>query len=81
MLKQLSRKYEPDQLIERRFERYDLSFKTDQDGNPVILFIGTRENNGKIKGERYARRLLENTDGTILKDHWDHKGKATAQIS
>ncbi|MES2456318.1 MAG: hypothetical protein V4594_12285 [Bacteroidota bacterium] len=68
-------------MVEVKFKRYDLAFKTDEKGRPILLFIGEKDDNGKITGERYARRLLENTDGTILKDHWDHKGKATAQIS
>ena len=68
-------------MIEMKFKRYDLAFKTDEKGRPILLFMGEKDANGKIKGERYARRLLENTEGIILKDHWDHKGKATAQFS
>ena len=81
ILKILKKIYQPDTMVEMKFKRYDLAFKTDDEGRPILLFIGEKDDNGKIKGERYARRLLENTDGTILKDHWDHKGKATAQIS
>jgi hypothetical protein len=39
------------------------------------LFIGKANKEGIIKGDRYARRLLKNKDGKILKDHWDYKGK------
>jgi len=81
ILRILNKIYQPDTMVEMKFKRYDLAFKTDEKGRPILLFIGEKDNNGKIKGERYARRLLENTEGIVLKDHWDHKGKATAQIS
>ena len=32
--------------------------------------------NGRIAGERYARRL-KIEDGKKIKDHWEHKGKAS----
>jgi hypothetical protein len=40
--------------------------------------MGEKDANGKIKGDRYARRLVQNEDGTIVKDHWELKGPATA---
>jgi hypothetical protein len=67
ILKILNKIYTLTAMIEMKFKRYDLAFKTDE--------------NGKIRGERYARRLMENTEGVVLKDHWDHKGRATAQLS
>jgi hypothetical protein len=81
ILKTLNKIYQPDTMIELKFKRYDLAFKTDEKGRPILLFIGEKDVTGKIKGERYARRLLENTKGILVKDHWDHKGKATAQLS
>jgi hypothetical protein len=33
------------------FQRYDLAFKTDETGRPVLLFIGKKDGQGKIKGE------------------------------
>jgi hypothetical protein len=33
----------------------------------MLLFIGEKDGNGKIKGERYTRRLVENTEGIVLK--------------
>ena len=41
----------------------------------ILLFIGKRQIIGKIKGERYARNLLKDSDGKVIKDHWDNKGK------
>nr|WP_295926765.1 hypothetical protein [uncultured Dyadobacter sp.] len=75
LLKRLNKKYEPEQMIHQKFERYDISFKTDEDGNPILLFIGTRNGAGQIKGERFARVLIRDKSGNILKDHWDGKGK------
>jgi len=80
LLKILAKTYTPNTLIEQKFGRYDLAFKTDVKGNPILLFLGVKDENGKIKGERYARRLIYNSLGKPLKDHWDRKGKATAQL-
>jgi len=77
VLKLLNKQYEPDSMIETTFKRYALSFKTDEAGRPVLLFMGHRDENGQIKGERYARRLKIGEDGKVIKDHWEHKGKAT----
>ncbi len=77
VLKILSKHYEPSAMVETRFKRYDLSFKTDEEGRPVLLFMGVKDEHGHIKGERYARRLKLSETGEILKDHWEHKGKAT----
>jgi len=80
ILKVLNKTYEASSIIELKFKRYDLAIKTDELGRPVLLFIGEKDVGGKIKGERFARRLVADADGKILKDHWDHKGKATAQL-
>lgn len=73
----LNKQYQADTLIETTFKRYDLSFKTDESGRPILLFLGQKDKDGKIRGERYARRMLFDKDGKVIKDHWDHKGKAT----
>ena len=77
LLKKLSLKYEPSTMISMRYKGNDLSFKTDDEGNPVLLFIGTRHEAGQVKGERYARTLKRDRQGKIFKDHWERKGKAT----
>jgi len=71
----LSQTYEPDTMIEQRMGRYDLAFKTDDFGRPILLFLGKIDEKGKIKGERFARRLVMDTTGKPVKDHWDNKGK------
>jgi hypothetical protein len=77
ILKILNKVYEPNALVETTFKRYDLAFKTDDAGRPILLFMGNKDETGKIKGERFARRLATDKDGHIIKDHWDNKGKAT----
>lgn len=62
-------------MFERKFKGYDIAFKTDDEGNPILLFIGKKNDQGLIKGQRYARRLLKDKSGTIIKDHWDDKGR------
>lgn len=34
----------------------------------------------KIKGERYARRLIFNENGETSKDHWDHSEPSKSTI-
>lgn len=77
ILKILHRTYDPDTMVELRYKTFDLSLKTDKDGNPILLFMGKRNDQGIVKGERYARTLKYNQDGTVLKDHWELKGKAS----
>lgn len=74
-MKLLSKKYEANAFVEKRFQRYDLGFKTDAEGNPILLFMGKKESSGKIRGHRYARRLLKDSNGAVIKDHWDDKGR------
>jgi hypothetical protein len=73
----LRKKYERSALITMKYKGNDISFKTDEEGNPILLFIGKATSEGKIKGERYARRLLTNKQGQVIKDHWELKGKAS----
>lgn len=77
IMKILNQVYEPDSMIEKPFKKYHAAFKTDELGRPVLLFLGKRELDGRIVGERYSRRLKTDDDGKIIKDHWEHKGKAT----
>jgi len=72
----LRKKYQPSSMVEMKFKGKDLTFKTDDEGNAVTLFIGKIQPDGKIKGERYKRTLIRLPGGEIVKDHWDLKGKA-----
>ncbi|MES2266191.1 MAG: hypothetical protein V4520_05505 [Bacteroidota bacterium] len=77
ILKILNKQYEPSGFITTGFKRYDIAFKTDDAGRPILLFIGKAGSDGKIKGERFARRLVFGDNGEIIKDHWDNKGKTS----
>ncbi len=65
----LSKQYEPSSIIRSNFKRKDIAFKTDESGNPIVLFIGKENDNGYIKGERYVRTLKFEKDGSVMKDH------------
>ncbi|MGV3601626.1 MAG: hypothetical protein ACO1N1_10505 [Dyadobacter fermentans] len=75
LLKELTKRYEPDSTIDKKFGRYDLTFRTDTDGNPVMLFIGTRDAAGRINGNRFTRVMVRDAEGKVVKDHWDAKGR------
>lgn len=75
ILKLLNQKYTADTMIARQIGRYDMAFKTDELGRPVLLFLGKANEQGQIKGERFARRLVTDHTGRVIKDHWDNKGR------
>ncbi|MCF6407864.1 hypothetical protein L3C95_33565 [Chitinophaga filiformis] len=77
LVKKLSQQYVPSSMVDMAFKGYDLSFKTDEAGNPILLFIGKRTDKGNVRGERYARTLKYDREGNRIKDHWELKGKAT----
>jgi hypothetical protein len=75
LLLKLTRKYEPSSLIRLTYRGRDLAVQTDRDGNPMTLFIGRTDATGRIRGQRYARTLKADSEGRVIKDHWDLKGK------
>jgi hypothetical protein len=77
LLKKISRKFEPSGWVSLRFGSRDISLQVDDEGNAIRMFIGKRNEEGIVKGERYARNLIRDCEGKIIKDHWDHKGKAS----
>ncbi|HLT75401.1 MAG TPA: hypothetical protein VKZ68_09945 [Ohtaekwangia sp.] len=76
ILLRLTRRYEANSTVDFKFRGKDVTVKTDAQGNPVIAFVGKRGNDGKIKGQRYARTLKADDKGRVFKDHWDLKGTA-----
>lgn len=71
----LNKTYQPDTMIQQTMGRYDLAFKTDEQGRPILLFVGKADEQGHIKGERFSRRIVTDQNGAVIKDHWDNKGK------
>lgn len=74
----LARTYPPDATIAEAFRGKDLTIITNDKGQAVTVFIGKRNADGSIAGERYVRHLQYEADGTtIRKSHWDLKGKVS----
>ena len=73
----LSKPLEPSSLVPMKYKGNDLAVKTDGEGNAVFVFIGKKQPDGKIKGQRYARTLKKDENGKIIKDHWEQKGNAS----
>jgi hypothetical protein len=73
----LRKHYAPASMVNMRYKGNDVTFKTDDEGNPIVLFIGKRMESEKIKGERYVRVLKKDNTGFVIKDHWELKGKAS----
>lgn len=72
----LARSYPPDASIAEAFRGKDLTIITNGNGQAITCFIGKRNADGSIAGERYVRRLQHEPDGiTIRKSHWELKGK------
>lgn len=69
----LEKQYEASARIERKFRGKDITLITNEEGQPVTIFIGRRKPNGDISGERYVRNTK--TVGTLTKSHWERKGK------
>ena len=77
LIQLLSKTYEPGSMINMKFKGLDIAFKTNETGEPMLLFLGKLNEKGQIKGSRYVRNLMKDSEGRIVKDHWDLKGKAT----
>ncbi|MFT2011065.1 hypothetical protein ACMA1I_20515 [Pontibacter sp. 13R65] len=78
LVTKLNKKYAPDARIDDSYNGKDLTFLTNELGEPVTLFIGKRKEDGAITGERYTRKIVRKPGSQeILKSHWDLKGKVT----
>ena len=77
ILKKINAKFSPSDTVRLRFRSYDIVLITDQDGNAIQMFMGKANEDGIIKGDRYARTLKYDREGILIKDHWERKGKAT----
>jgi hypothetical protein len=71
LLRKLNKQYEASAMVHLKFKAYELAVKTNEEGNPILVFIGKVNVEGTIKGDRYARRLLKDKTGKVIKDHWD----------
>ena len=72
----INKKFEPSANVSLRYGKYDLLLITDKDGNGIQLFMGKQNEQGIIKGDRYAR-ALNDRKGVLIKENWKRKGTAT----
>ena len=74
--KKLNKIYEPKTTIDDVFKGYDITFTTNEHGEPVLLFFGKRRPDGLIAGERYTRTIKRHPGSLEVKSsHWDNQGK------
>lgn len=78
LIEKLNKVYAPDSRLDLNYHGKDLTLITNALGEPVTLFIGSRQEDGAISGERYVRKIIrdQNTN-KIQRSHWDLKGKVT----
>ena len=74
--KKLSKIYEPCTTINDVFKGYDITFVTNENGEPTLLFFGKRRPDGLIAGERFTRTIKRQPGSLEVKSsHWDNQGK------
>lgn len=76
--KKLSKIYESTSTLSLTFKGNDITIVTNDEGEATVLFIGKRNANGSISGERYVRKIVKDEKGKIVKSHWDNKGKVNS---
>ena len=71
----LSKTYEPSSRIDKNFNGKDITMITNEDGEPIRLYLGRRKENGEITGEKFVRK--EKLVQGIKKTHWENKGRVS----
>jgi len=71
----LNKKFRPQTRYDATFRGNDITYYTNELGEPVTLFIGERQKDGNIKGEYYTRTIKHGEGEKVIKSHWDNKGK------
>lgn len=77
LLKKLSQLYVANSSFTFNYRGKDVVVQTNDAGAAVRCFVGTLNEKGFIKGQRYNRVLKYNTSGAVIKDHWELKGPAS----
>lgn len=79
LAEKLGKRYAPSATIDDKFKGHDITFVTNAAGEPVTLFIGRRQPDGPIAGQRYVRTIKRGVDGQkVIHSHWDLKGTSRA---
>ena len=74
--KKLSKTFEPKTSADDVFKGYDITFMTNEHGEPVTFFFGKRRPDGLIVGERFTRTIKRQPGTLAVKSsHWDNQGK------
>lgn len=74
--KKLSKTFEPSTTIDDVFKGYDITFVTNEHGEPVTLFFGKRRPDGRIVGEHFTRTIKRQPGSLdVQASHWDNHGK------
>jgi hypothetical protein len=73
----LAKLYTPDSSVDLQYHGKDITILTNENGEAVTLFIGKRNEDGTITGERYARKFKTDSKTGKRSSHWDLKGKAS----
>ncbi|MHC2991539.1 hypothetical protein OB13_08070 [Pontibacter sp. HJ8] len=78
LIEKLNKVFAPDTRLDMNYNGKDLTVITNELGEPITLFIGKRQEDGAIAGERYVRKIIrdQNTQ-KIQRSHWDLKGKVS----
>lgn len=71
----MKKNYTPSTRVDMSFKGKELTILTNENGDPITLFIGKRRPNGDIAGDMYSRRIKKIENGQIKESHWDNQGK------
>jgi hypothetical protein len=77
LLKELNKKFVPDTMLQLKVGGFDIAVKTDEQGHAIQAFIGKADEDGVVRGDRFARTLKWDREGKLIKDHWERKGRAS----
>lgn len=69
--------YKPGLRYDEVFQGKDITFITNENGEPITLYVGKRKENGNIVGDCFYRRIKKRVEGKIKESHWDLQGKTT----
>ena len=73
----LNKIYKPSTRFDDTFKGNDITYITNENGEPVTLYIGKRNADGNISGNLFTRKIKSRQDNKITESHWDNKGKVT----
>jgi hypothetical protein len=73
----LNKTHQPSSRMDGTFRGKDMTFITNENGEPITLFLGKRKPNGDIAGEMFSRRIKKVENGLIKESHWDNQGKVS----